>query len=77
MYYSGYQLTKNNSAKYREFTKIPSTFYNTLYAFFIYNKYYNIYNNIKHYHMHDDSINYYKLFNCRDLYRIYSYIYMI
>ena len=72
-YSSGCELTKEDESKYREFMKIPSTIYNTLYAFFIYNKYYTIFDNIKQYNM-IDTIYTYKLFNCRDLYRISAFI---
>ena len=49
IYLSRLDIIKNNNRKYRNFIKIPSTFYNTIYAFFIYNKYYTIYDNIKYY----------------------------
>ena len=71
---SGYKLVKNNNKKFRNFIQIPSIFYNTLYAFFIYNKYYTIYKNFKKYNTLDRLIYSYKLFNSRDLYRIVAFI---
>jgi len=72
-YSSGLELKKKKVSKYREFMKIPSKYYNTLYAFFIYTKYYIIYDDIKYYNKLY-TIYTYKIFNCRDLYRIISFI---
>jgi len=69
----GFEIIKNEESKYREFMTISYKLYNTIYAFFIYIKYYTIYNNIKEYYMLD-TIYTYKLFNCRDLYRIVAFI---
>jgi hypothetical protein len=71
--YSGCELIKKNDIKTRKFMTIPSIIYNTLYVFFIYNKYYTFYNDYKYYDMLD-TIYTYKLFNCRDLYRIVAFI---
>jgi hypothetical protein len=72
---SGYSIAKNNNKKVRKIISLPSKFYNTLYAFFIYNKYYTIYKNFKNYNIIDNSVIYsYKLFNCRDFYRIFTFI---
>ena len=70
---SGFDIIKKNEIKNRIFMKIPSKCYNTLYAFFIYIKYYNIYDDIKVYNTLETLCTY-KLFNCRDLYRIISFI---
>jgi hypothetical protein len=72
---SGYSIAKNNNKKVRKIISLPSKFYNTLYAFFIYNKYYTIYKNFKNYNIIDNRVIYsYKLFNCRDFYRIFTFI---
>jgi hypothetical protein len=73
MYFSGWELNKKDKTKYRELMKINYTLYNTLYVFFIYTKYYTIFNGKKNYLFLIDIYSK-KIFNCRDLYRIISFI---
>ena len=74
-YDSGYQINKNkNTFVYfkKRFFIIQSIIYNFFYSYFIYNKYYNYINTKDYYNM--KTINHLKLFNCRDYYKIYSFI---
>ncbi len=73
MYFSGWELNKKDKTKYRELMKINYTLYNTLYVFFIYTKYYTIFNGKKNYLFLKDIYSK-KIFNCRDLYRIVTFI---
>jgi len=68
-------IYKNNKDKIRIFIQINPLYKLCLYSYFIYNKYYNKYNNSKYYHyLINDAINEKKLFNCRDFYKIFSFI---
>ena len=71
---SGYYICKNKRCKFIIYSNIYNLF-NTFYTYFIYNKYYNSKKIDKLYrHILCDSINSYKLFNCRDYYKILSFI---
>ena len=72
IYFSFYRIYKNGLLK-TNILYINRIKYNTFYSYFIYNKYYTILNR-KEYSHNIKSINSKKLFNCRDLYKIYSYI---
>jgi len=71
---SYYQIIKNEDLiKSREFNIIHIKYDIIYYSYFIYIKYYNI-SNIKDYFYSIDTITSRKLFNCRDYYKIYSFI---
>jgi hypothetical protein len=76
-YRSAYCIKKNitNKSKTRNYVLINKLYnvYN-IYIYFIYNKYYNTYCKCKNYHYLCFSISDKKLFNCRDFYKIYSFI---
>jgi len=63
--------------KYNAYKKrlliIGNIIYDTMYSFFIYNKYHKI-DNIKKYEYMIQNISSRKRFNCRDFYKIYSFI---
>jgi len=69
--YSNFKLFKNYFYKCR-MVRIKSIKYNIIYLFFIYNKYYT-YGKVKTYDTMR-SISSKKIYNCRDFYKIYSYI---
>ena len=73
-----YIINKNNKEKIRNIIKFKKIYPLCLYSYFIYNKYYSRYNNKKKIYANVfidiDTINEIKLFNCRDLYKIYSFI---
>jgi hypothetical protein len=80
-YYNTYDLSvtisynkiyKNKCSKERYYTIIPVIMY-TYYAYFIYSKYYNSFCS-KNYLYNIKSISLNKIFNCRDLYRLISFI---
>jgi len=75
---STYIINKNNKTKTRCIIKYKKIYPICLYSYFIYNKYYSrycnknkIYSNV---FIDIDTINEIKLFNCCDLYKIYSFI---
>jgi len=69
---SYYTLYKNCLLKHRDLLIKIITYNIIFYSFFIYNKYYTI-GNTKYYR-NMKSITSIKLFNCRDVYKIHSYI---
>jgi len=87
-YGNGYYYTKEfykldsvcdflkNSLLKRRFLDINYIIYDIVYSYFIYNKYYKFSkkNMNKLYFTFNKSITHLKLFNCRDYYKIYSYI---
>jgi hypothetical protein len=78
---STYIKTKEYISKTRNIMNMTYIYPLYIYSYFIYNKYYNIYDHTKYYYNtflfigYDDfKINETKIFNCRDLYKIYSFI---
>jgi len=69
-----YNLYKNSLLKRRMLIKNNNIIYDIVYSYFIYNKYYNFSNRKEYYFNFNKLINSNKLFNCRDYYKIYSYI---
>jgi len=71
-------IQKNNKRKIRHIIKTLHEYKICLFTYFIYNNYYNTYSNTKKYAKYNlyfiHTINEKKLFNCRDLYKIYSFI---
>jgi hypothetical protein len=74
-YYSYYQIVKSTyyPLKKRSLNIININYIIMYYSYFIYIKYYS-FSNIKVYFNITNSITSRKLFNCRDYYKIYSYI---
>jgi hypothetical protein len=77
-YVSSNIIHKNNKEKIRYIIKLSYIYSICVYSYFIYNKYYSMYNNNKKFYINMftdiDTINEKKLFNCRNLYKIYSFI---
>lgn len=77
---STYIKTKKYISKTRNIMNMTYIYPLYIYSYFIYNKYYNIYNHTKYYKTffilgyENYKINETKIFNCRDLYKIYSFI---
>jgi len=77
---STYIKTKKYISKTRNIMNMTYIYPLYIYSYFIYNKYYNIYNHTKYYKTFfilgygNYKINETKIFNCRDLYKIYSFI---
>ena len=75
---STYIINKKNKEKTRRIITLKNIYPICLYSYFIYNKYYSIYNTNKKFYepayAFIDIINKKKLFNCREFYKIYSFI---
>ena len=67
------QLFKNENWKGKYFNNMK-ILYNMIYSYFIYNKYYTLCNYDKYYITFINNIYDYKIFNCRDFYKLYSFI---
>jgi len=67
-----YRINKNSLTKHR-MLNTTTIIHDIIYSYFIYNKYYT-YSDIKKYFTIQESITSKKRFNCRDFYKIYSYI---
>lgn len=70
-----YQIVKKNKFKVVFFKKVNYIYISSCYLYFIYNKYCKINKILKKYSIEFISIHKKKLFNCRDLNKIYSFIY--
>jgi len=69
-----YYTEKNTSYRIINYNPVY-TIFNTFYTYFIYNTYCSYPTSNKYYeNFYISDINSYKLFNCRDYYKIYSFI---